>query len=244
MRPVIGITCRRVTGAGTGVPEYRLAAAYITAVEEAGGIPLLLPALAVRERLPAAACHGLLFSGGGDPDPQLYGEEELFPLDSVDRHRDAWEIFLVREALRHAIPVFGICRGLQITNVALGGSLYQDLPAQLRVSHRQEAPAEKVSHRVWVEEGTLLARIIKRKRIWTNSLHHQAVKEPAPGLIVAARSGDGVVEALEAQDGPFLLAVQWHPERLKSPGARRLFKAFICSAAARAGFSPLHLDGY
>jgi putative glutamine amidotransferase len=236
MRPVIGITCRRVAGAG--VAEYRLAAPYITAVEEAGGIPLLLPALAVREQLPAAVCHGLLFSGGGDPDPRLYGEEELFPLDSMDRHRDDWEIFLVQQARQYAIPVFGICRGLQVINVALGGNLYQDLPAQLGVSHRQEKPAGKVSHRVLVEEGTLLARILKRKRIWTNSLHHQAVKEPAPGLAVAARSGDGVVEALEAQEGPFLLAVQWHPERLKSPGARRLFRAFITHAAARAGFSP------
>ncbi|NLY89858.1 MAG: gamma-glutamyl-gamma-aminobutyrate hydrolase family protein [Firmicutes bacterium] len=236
MRPVIGITCRRVPGAG--VDEYRLAVPYITAVEKAGGIPLLLPALTVRERLPAAVCHGFLFSGGGDPDPRFYGEEGLFPLDSVDRHRDAWEIFLVEQALRYAVPVFGICRGLQIINVALGGSLYQDLPAQLRVSHRQDAPAEKVSHRVWVEEGTLLARILKRKRIWTNSLHHQAVKKPAPGLIIAARSGDGVVEALEAKKGPFLLAVQWHPERLHSPGARRLFRAFITCAAERAGLFP------
>src|SRR5690554_4459450 len=236
MRPVIGITCRRVAGAG--VDEYRLAVPYIAAVEKAGGIPLLLPALAVRERLPAAVCHGLLFSGGGDPDPRFYGEEELFPLDSVDRRRDAWEIFLVKQARRYAIPVFGICRGLQIINVALGGTLYQDLPAQLRVSHRQDTPAEKVSHRVWVEEGTLLARIIKRKRIWTNSLHHQAVKEPAPGLIIAARSEDGVVEALETQKGPFLLAVQWHPERLRSPGTRRLLRTFITYAAARGGFFP------
>ena len=246
MRPVIGITCRRVAGGGTGADEYRLAAAYITAVETAGGIPLLLPALAIRERLPVAVCHGLLFSGGGDPDPRFYGEEELFPLDSVDRHRDDWEIFLVQQALRYAIPVFGICRGLQVINVALGGSLYQDLPTQLGVFHRQEAPAEKVSHRVWVEEGTLLARILKRKRLWTNSLHHQAVKEPAPGLTISARSGDGVVEALEAREGPFLLAVQWHPERLKGPGARRLFKAFISHAAVRAGSSPvppLYLDG-
>ncbi len=238
MRPVIGITCRRVTGARPGVTEYRLAAAYIAAVEEAGGIPLLLPALAVREQMPVAVCHGLLFSGGGDPDPRLYGEEELFPLDSVDRHRDDWEIFLVQQAREYAIPVFGICRGLQIINVALGGSLYQDLPSQCGVSHRQEKPGEKVSHRVLVEEETLLARIIKRKRIWTNSHHHQAVKEPAPGLIVAARSGDGVVEALEAQEGPFLLAVQWHPERLQSPCTRRLFRAFITHATARAGFFP------
>ena len=217
--------------------EYRLAAPYITAVEEAGGIP---PAP------PGAGCTGATAGCGlpraslqrrGDPT-RVFTEEELFPLDSMDRHWDDWEIFLVQQARQYVIPVFGICRGLQVINVALGGNLYQDLPAQLGVSHRQEKPAGKVSHRVLVEEGTLLARILKRKRIWTNSLHHQAVKEPAPGLAVAARSGDGVVEALEAQEGPFLLAVQWHPERLKSPGARRLFRAFITHAAARAGFSP------
>ena len=217
--------------AGAGVAEYRLAA-LITAVEEAGGIPAL-PALAAWS-MPAAVC-GLLFSGGGDPDPRLWGGSD-FLLDSMYRHRDDWRSSWCNRPA--SASVFGICRGLQVINVALGGNLYQDLPAQLGVSHRQEKPAGKVSHRVLVEEGTLLARILKRKRIWTNSLHHQAVKEPAPGLAVAARSGDGVVEALEAQEGPFLLAVQWHPERLKSPGARRLFRAFITHAAARAGFSP------
>lgn len=237
MRPVIGITCRRVIGADAD--EYRLAAQYVAIVEKAGGIPLLLPALAVRERLPAAFCHGLLFSGGGDPDPRLYGEKELFPLDSVDRERDNWEIFLLQQAFSFGIPVFGICRGVQILNVALGGSLYQDLPAQLRIyNHRQKAPAEKVSHRVQVEEGSLLGKVLRRKRIWTNSLHHQAVKDIAPELIVSARTGDGVVEALEARRGSFLLAVQWHPERLSSPGARRLFAEFIIRASAHPGFFP------
>ena len=234
MRPVIGITCRRVAGAG--VDEYRLAVPYIAAVEKAGGIPLLLPALAVRERLPAAVCHGLLFSGGGDPDPRFYGEEELFPLDSVDRRRDAWEIFLVKQARRYAIPVFGICRGYKLLMWRLAALCTRIF------RHNSGFPTGRIHRRKKSAPGVGGGRNPsgannKRKRIWTNSLHHQAVKD-RPGLIIAARSGDGVVEALETQKGPFLLAVQWHPERLRSPGTRRLLRTFITYAAARGGFFP------
>lgn len=230
MKPVIGITCRHFVK--TGGDEYRLAVGYIEAVEKAGGIPLILPPVHNRASFPVSICQGLLFSGGGDPEPRLYGEEDHPRLGSVDRDRDYWEIYLIRRAVRQKIPVFGICRGLQIINVALGGSLYQDLPGQAGIyGHNQDKPAEKVSHRVWVEEGTLLYKIIKRKRIWTNSLHHQAVKVVAPGLLVSARTEDGVVEALESPGGSFLLAVQWHPERLASPGARKLFTAFVENAA-------------
>jgi len=230
MKPVIGITCRHFVGAGCD--EYRLAARYIEAVEKAGGIPLVLPAVNNRALSPASICQGLLFSGGGDPEPGLYGEEEHPRLGSVDRDRDYWEIHLVRRAVRQKIAVFGICRGLQVINVALGGTLYQDLPAQAGIyGHSQDRPAEKVSHRVWLEEGTLLHKIMKRKRIWTNSLHHQAVKEVAPGLVVSARTADGVVEALELPGDSFFLSVQWHPERLAYPGARKLFTAFVKNAA-------------
>lgn len=230
MKPVIGITCRHFVE--TGGNEYRVAAGYIEAVEKAGGIPLVLPPVHDRAAFPVSICQGFLLSGGGDPDPRLYGEEDHPRLGTVDRNRDRWEIYLIRRALRQKIPVFGICRGLQMINVALGGSLYQDLPDQAGIyGHCQESPAEKVSHRVWVEEGTLLYKIIKRERIWTNSHHHQAVKEVAPGLVVSARTGDGVVEALEGSGGSFLLAVQWHPERLASSGARKLFAAFVENAA-------------
>ena len=211
-----------------------LAGAYCRAIEKAGGIPVLLPAMAKLDRPLHSFCQGLLFSGGGDFDPAFFNEEPHPQLGTVDLERDRWEILLIRKARAEGLPMLGICRGIQALNVALGGTLYQDLPAQYpRVSnlplleHNQQIPSDRVSHRVTIVAGSLLSRVIGSTEIWTNSHHHQAVKEAAPDLKITARSDDGVIEGLEGTEGPFLLGVQWHPERLANPDSQRLFTGFV-----------------
>lgn len=232
IKPLIGITCCH--NRKQQPDQYLLAGAYCRAIVKAGGIPVLLPALAGLDRPLRSFCQGLLFSGGGDFDPVFFHEEPHPRLGTVDRERDRWEILLARQAWAEGLPMLGICRGAQALNVAFGGTLYQDLPAQYpRVAnrplleHNQRTPGDQVSHRVTITAGSLLARVVGATEIWTNSHHHQAVKDPAANLNVTARSDDGVIEGLEGTGGPFLLGVQWHPERLTTPDARRLFTGFV-----------------
>ncbi|HHW12809.1 MAG TPA: gamma-glutamyl-gamma-aminobutyrate hydrolase family protein [Firmicutes bacterium] len=232
MKPVIGVTCRHDR---KQIPDqYMLAGAYCRAIEKAGGIPVLLPAQAEFDRPLHSFCQGLLLSGGGDIDPAFFNEEPHPRLGTVDQERDRWELLLVRKAYAEGLSMLGICRGVQVLNVAFGGTLYQDLPAQYAqrpnrplLEHNQQIPGDQVSHRVTIAAGSLLARILESTEIWTNSHHHQAVKDPAPNLRITARSDDGVIEGLEGTGDHFLVGVQWHPERLASPDSQRLFAAFV-----------------
>ena len=240
MRPVIGVTCSSKLP-GEGKSEYVLARPYISAVERGGGIPIILPPLLELVRRGAWSlrriCHGLILSGGGDPDPALFNEKPHDKLGQVDRERDEWEIFLCKMAWLERVPILGICRGLQILNIALGGSLYQDIPSTLpeAINHMQDTPAEFLSHQVLIEEESRLFSILRKDRIWCNSLHHQAIKAVAPQLAVVARSEDGVIEAVEARTREagegFVLGVQWHPERLKQPATDLIFAEFITSSS-------------
>jgi putative glutamine amidotransferase len=237
IEPVIAITCSH--DQNRQPDQYQLAGAYCRAIKGAGGIPVLLPALDALNRPLGSFCQGLLLSGGGDFDPALFHEAAHGRLGRVDPERDRWEISLIRRACREGLPVFGICRGLQAMNVALGGSLYQDLPSQYRsagsiplLEHNQENPGHEVSHQVRIAEDSLLFKIIGAAEIWTNSHHHQAVKDLAPGLTICARSDDGVIEGIEGTGG-FFLGVQWHPERLSTPEAVRLFTAFVQACRER-----------
>lgn len=202
-------------------------------MQKVGGIPVLLPAITRLERPLASFCQGLLLSGGGDFDPGFFGEVPHPALGTVDYERDCWEITLITKARREGLPILGICRGMQAINIALGGSLYQDLPSQYPVSgkglveHHQSAPGDQVTHRVKITVNSLLHQVVESTEIWTNSHHHQAVKETAPGLKVTARSEDGVIEGIEGKNDHFLLGVQWHPERLSTPDSHRLFAAFV-----------------
>lgn len=209
---------------------------YMKAILEAGGVPLLLsPDLDAQalegclERL-----DGLLLAGGNDVDPSVYGQPPMPGLGEVNPLRDAFEGALVRAALRRRMPLLGICRGVQAMNAALGGTLYQDLPSQRPEGwlHAQTAPGSYPSHEVTVRQGTLLARVVGEGTLRVNSFHHQAVRDAAPCLRVAAQAGDGVVEALEHPDLPFFLGVQWHPERMYATDARAaaLFEG-LCRAA-------------
>lgn len=234
IEPIVGVTCSH--DRKRQPDQYHLAGAYCRAVEKAGGIPVLLPAVTRLERPLASFCQGLLLSGGGDFDPVFFGELPHPVLGTVDYQRDCWEILLINKARREGLPILGICRGMQAINIALGGSLYQDLSSQYPVNgkqgllgHQQSAPGDQVTHRVKITVHSLLHRIVNSTEIWTNSHHHQAVKETAPGLKVTAWSEDGVIEGIEGEDDRFLLGVQWHPERLATPESERLFAAFVAA---------------
>ena len=188
----------------------------------------------------ALTCDGLLLPGGGDMDPAFYGQERIPACGEPNLLRDAAEPKLLRAFLAADKPVLGICRGIQLANVALGGTLIQDLPSQHRredgqpsIDHRQTALGAYASHRVVVAEGSLLEQILGQQELWVNSFHHQAVEEVAGQANLSAWAADGVVEAIELPDAPFVLGVQWHPEKMTQAGdeaSRRLFAAFAEAA--------------
>lgn len=241
MKPVIGIIPDYNAGdrkdMGGREPTYFLRARYLQAIEEVGGIPLILPLAATpsdRHEL-LKQVHGLVLTGSGpDLPPRLYGERRRYDYPVMSRQRADFEITLARFAQRAGVPTLGICGGMQSLNVALGGTLIQDISSQLSASlrHRQFAPAVKLSHWIDVRPNSLLQRILRRDRIRVNSSHHQSVKHVAPSLAVSALAPDGVIEAIESQRHPFLLGVQWHPEFLyrHDSMARRIFSSFVKAA--------------
>ncbi len=214
--------------------RVRLTAAYVTALENAGLVPLIVPPLS-SQTAPAAildSVSGLVLTGGEDVDPARYGEKRHEKVRSVNAARDATEAALVEEAKARGIPVLAICRGIQILNVALGGTLVQDIASQCETSiaHDEDGPRDKRSHEIIVEPGSLIARALGADHVTVNSFHHQSVKRVADGMRVTARSPDGVIEGLEStDDGWWVMAVQWHPEEMTNssePWDRGLFKAF------------------
>lgn len=189
---------------------------YLRGIELAGGAPVVLPMTedwAVLEAI-LRGCSGLLLPGGHDVEPSLYGQELLPECGDLCRSRDTLESRLLDWVLERDVPVLGICRGAQMLNVHLGGTLYQDLPTQRPacLEHSQQPPYEQTTHRVTVLEGGLLAGLIGAGEIPVNSLHHQAIDQVAPGLVVDARSEDGLVEGVHLPGKRFVLGVQWHPE--------------------------------
>lgn len=239
MRPVIGLTCS--TSTEKGLPRYHCPEPYVRRVEEAGGLPILLPTTDPA-RVPGllALVDGVILIGGDDVDPALYGAKRHPALGSVDRARDRFEIEVARRASAGALPAFGICRGCQVMNVALGGTLIQDIPSEVSsaLAHAELVDAASAGapvHSASVVPGTRLHRVLGRRRVAVNSHHHQSVDRPAEGFDVTARTSDGVVEAAEIPGHVFFLGVQWHPERMpKTDATRRLFRAFVAAASVRA----------
>ncbi len=198
---------------------------------------MLLPPLQDQDSLVSCArlVDALLLSGGGDLQPFLFGEEPNWKLGNFDPERDEFEIRMLRLMLELRMPVLGICRGIQVINVALGGTLYQDLSTQQPQSlqHEQEAPRRHPTHYVTVRQGSKLAGIMgTTTRLRVNSLHHQAIKDVAPGLQVTAWADDGVIEGVETSGHSFLLGVQWHPEGMweQDQAAASLFRALVSAA--------------
>ena len=209
---------------------------YVDAVVRAGGCPLILPvtdpALAA---VAVGALDGLVLPGGGDVDPAHYGEDPLPETAAVDAGRDAWEMACARAALDRALPVLATCRGAQVLNVALGGSLVQHIPAITGARHSWAKRYTEEVHEVTVDAGSRLAEVLGCAALGTNSLHHQAVGRPGAGVRPVAWAADGTVEGFEVDGHPEVLAVQWHPElRPEDPSQQRLFGDLVERAARRA----------
>ena len=228
-KPVIGIA------PGYSSPEYTsIRRTYTDAILRAGGIPFILPQAndPVEASAILANVDGVIFTGGGDIDPSYYGETVLNETVEIDSHRDTLDILYARTALASGKPILAICRGEQLINVVLGGSLYQDLPSQKPgdIAHRQSANGKVPTQKVFVTRGSKLHKIMGKDVLMVNSFHHQAVKDPAGSVTVTAVSEDGVVEAYESNEkGRWLVAVQFHPEMLVrgDDSWLSLFKAFV-----------------
>jgi len=240
--PIIGITSDS-SDADRGAnrdPHYFLAQRYVRALLTAGAIPLILPPMpssrALRRLL--ARLDGLLLSGGNfDIHPSFYGEKPIAALGKIKAERSAFELELTTAALKQDLPVLGICGGAQALNVALGGSLYQDIRVQVpdAQEHQQSKKNVKRGHRVTIQPRTLLGTIIRLGHIEVNTTHHQGVKTLGRGLIVNATAGDGIVEGIESTRHSFVIGVQWHPEVLwpRDRHQRRIFSALVTRAVRR-----------
>ena len=236
-RPLIGITTYRSLSRYS-YPVISLTEAYVQALSLAGADPLLVPPGLPDKGMGSllARLDGILFSGGGDIHPRFYGSQPHPLVTEVDEDRDRVEIALVGQAMQRGTPFLGICRGLQVVNVALGGSLYEDLldqhPDALKHDCFPDQARDYLAHSISIEPGSKLAEVLGTLEVQVNSLHHQGIRKAAPDLRSTAHAPDGVIEAVEAPEHPFGLAVQWHPEWLQAHLVMRsLFERFVQAAA-------------
>ncbi len=229
MKPLVGITTY-LTPARWSYWDLEAAlipADYVSAIDRAGARPLLVPPAedGVEETLDAL--DGIVFTGGSDIDPELYGEAAHPETFGIHRGRDDAELALLRAALERDVPILGICRGVQILNVGLGGDLHQHLPDVVgHERHKHDPPGEFNEHGVAIEPGTRLARALGA-RASVMSHHHQGLRRLGEGLVAAARADDGAVEAIEAPDCRFAVGVLWHPEAGED---QALFESFVAEA--------------
>jgi len=245
--PLIGLPCRNDRSVQyDGTPVYAQSVAYARAVTEAGGVPFLiplnLPLPSLRRLYDIAA--GILLAGGGDIDPTTYGATRHATLGDVQRDRDRDELEIARWAMADRRPLMGICRGIQVIAVAAGGSLIQDIPSQVLsgIQHAQPRaakparPDSETVHSISLTPSSRLAEIVGTSTILVNSHHHQAVRSVPSAFRVVACSSDGVVEAIEHQEHPFLIGVQWHPELMvaSDESAARIFSAFVQACHGRS----------
>jgi putative glutamine amidotransferase len=232
MQPIIGITTNQISNS-YDQPIVVLAQAYVKAIIQAGGIPVLIPSLFTNEGWKAlySRLDGILFSGGGDISIDHFKGDPHPRIDDVDPDRDRVELNLLFAAVSDGKPFLGICRGCQLVNVGLGGTLYTHIPDQLPGALDHSYPGNMrtvLVHEVKIEEGTRIANVLGEPIVKVNSHHHQGLKDVPASLRVAGYAPDGLVEAIELPDHPYGLAVQWHPESLTDQmPTRNLFKTFV-----------------
>jgi putative glutamine amidotransferase len=242
-KPIIGITCSmeyddKARKYPTAYAFDYLKRSYYEAVEKAGGVPLILPntkKLKLIDQM-LRVIDGLVISGGSDVDPHFYGEKKEAKNLKLTPERDLFEIALVRKARRKKIPILAICRGIQLVNVAFGGTLYQDFSLEKKfLDHTLEGSSlYNKKHSVIIRRNTKLYSIIRKEKINVNTSHHQMAKKIAPGFIVSAWSEkDQVIEGIETRDDNFLVCIQWHPELMKDRSSRLLFDSLIEAASRR-----------
>ena len=237
-QPLIGIIPSRRNEPGEA-PQIYVPEAYVQSVTAAGGAPLVIP-LGLPEALLGgilSRLDGVLFSGGGDVHPERYASALHPKVDGIDLDRDRVELYAFQAVTQRQTPFLGICRGFQVINVALGGTLYEDILDQHPggLDHRKGKNARDfLAHNVTVTPGSRLEKLVGNSSLPVNSMHHQGVRRLAPGLQATATAPDGIIEAFELQGYPFGMAVQWHPECLPDYAEmRRLFEAFVQAAGER-----------
>lgn len=249
-RPVIGITTQTlqsIDGIPASLPDsWVMNQRYFIAATMVGGVPWMIPLLdddlptlrEIYERL-----DGILIPGGVDMDPATFGETRHPKLGALDPARDRVELQLTRWAIEDKKPVLGLCRGIQVINVSLGGTLYQDIEAQVPAAIKHDYfptagfERDHLAHEVELAPGTRIRKALERGRIQVNSMHHQAIKDLAPALVASAVAPDGLVEAVEHDSDHFLVGVQWHPEvfEMSDPHTRHLFAEFIAQSMKFGG---------
>lgn len=237
--PLIGITIGRLSN--PKIPStFAIGEAYVQAIQKAGGNPILLPmGLTTENALDAlSTLSGIVFTGGGDVAPEWYGAEPDDRIHSIDRDRDRQESLLVKAAVENNLPFLGICRGIQIINVTLGGSLYADIlddhPAAIKHDYYPDWSRDHYAHSIDIRSGCVLANIFGQTEVQVNSLHHQGIRTLAKDLEAIAFAPDALIEAVILQNHPFGLAVQWHPECLPDDFAMQsLFSAFVDATQRR-----------
>ena len=237
-KPVIGIVTNLINvteGVFAGSERIYLQRDYVRSTLRAGAVPLLLPIIADSDFLfqQVEAIDAIIISGGQDVEPHHYNETPAPWLEATCPERDLYELAVIKAATALKKPIFGICRGLQLINVAFGGSLYQDISKEHvapSLPHSQKAERHEATHSVEFIEGSWLSTLYTKKNLDTNSFHHQAIKELAPSFQVSCRAKDGIIEGIERiENGSFIAAVQWHPEMMteQNPDMQRLFEAFV-----------------
>jgi putative glutamine amidotransferase len=246
-RPVIGVPTQTLQSLG-GVPadippSWVMSQRYIRALTAAGALPWMIPLVGDDEETLRGIYEqldGVFLPGGADIDPAAYGEDRHPRCDKSDPPRDRVELALARWAMADRKPILGVCRGLQLVNLAAGGTLYQDLADQMAGSIKHDyfpfggrRARDYLAHEVRIAEQSRLAEIFGAGALKVNSMHHQGIRSLGAGLVATAVAPDGLVEAVEGNDGSYLVAVQWHPEALTdgSLEARKLFESFTAAAA-------------
>ena len=238
MRAVIGITCSltvtNIEGTVHFLERNQIARDYARAIENVGGTPVLLPHVEDLDCIDhfLGLLDGLLLSGGGDIDPLLFGQEPHQKIGNVDRVRDEMELQLTQKALTQNLPIFATCRGMQVLNVAAGGTICQDIASEMpqpTLCHMQKSPGWYASHTIDILHGSRLQQIVGSTSTRVNSFHHQAVRDMGDGFVATAHSKDGVIEAIEKPTHPFALGGECHPELMweRHADALNLFKAFV-----------------
>lgn len=238
-KPLIGISANLLTveaGLFAGQERTYVNHDYVTSILKAQGAPLLLPIISDDDMIAQQVdcVDGILLSGGYDVQPLFYGEEPQPYLEAICPQRDVYELKLIKYAVEQKKPILGICRGLQVLNVAFGGTLHQDISRQGgRLQHSQKAQKDVASHTVELVIGTQLQRLFDEEVIFTNSFHHQAIKDLAPGFIVSGKAKDGIIEGFEHPQ-EFIIGVQWHPELMvdRHPIMLKLFEALVAEASS------------
>lgn len=239
-RPWIGIT----PGFRSDKDRIQINKGYTDAVIKAGGMPVLLPLTGEEELLSEIleSCDGLLLSGGPDVDARYFGEVNYSFTGPINPYRDAQELYLAKRAVELDKPVLGICRGVQVLNIALGGTIYQDIHSQAKgdfqekagalIRHSQDAPGWYPIHEVILEEGSKLQQCFGVPRLGVNSYHHQAVRDLGEGLVATSHSPDGIIESVEHKYCRFVMGVQWHPELMwrENPESLKLFEMLVKTA--------------